>query len=108
MPLGIACNNEQKVKVTANPVTSAGNPAQLDGGIQAEVLSGDGSVQPVPGEPNSFFAVSGSGVGQTVYRVFGDADLGSGTVLIEDTVTLDVSGAQAASFGLVAGAPEPK
>jgi len=106
--LGIACNNEQKVKVTANPTTTAGNPATLDGGLQAEVVSGDGSVELIPAEPNSVYVVSGAGVGQTVVRVFADADLGAGVVLIEDSVTLDVSGAQAANFGLVAGAPEPK
>lgn len=106
--LAIASTNEQKVKVTATPVTSSGNPAQIDGGLQAEVLSGDGTFAAVPGEPNALFFVSGSAVGQTRYRVFADADLGEGVTIIEDTVEYEVSGAQAASFGLTAGAPEPK
>jgi hypothetical protein len=112
--LPVACNNEQKVKITAAPRTAgtptnpAGNPAQLDGPVQAEVVSGDGTVETIPTEPNSFYVVSGPGVGKTTYRVFADADLGTGVVLLEDTIELEVSGAQAASFGLTAGAPEPK
>jgi hypothetical protein len=106
--LPVACSNEQKIKITSAPVTAAGNPAQLDGGLQAEVVSGDGSFAAVPGEPNSLFVISGTAVGQTRYRVFGDADLGAGQVFIEDTVELEVSGAQAVGFGLTAGTPEPK
>ena len=108
MPLGIACSNEEKIKVTAQPTTAAGNPAALDGPLTVEVVSGDGTFSQDAAEPNAFYAISGSGLGQTVYRVAGDADLGEGSVLIEDLVTLDVSGAQAAAFGLSAGAPEPK
>lgn len=105
---GIACNNEQKVKVTASPTTSSGRPATLDGALKVEVVSGDGTFTQDAAEPNSFFAVSGESVGTTVYKVSGDADLGEGQVLIEESVELEVSGAQAQNFGLVAGAPEPK
>lgn len=108
MPLGIACTNEQKVKVTAAPQTTAGNPAAIDGALRVEVVSGDGTFTQDEAEPLSFYAVSGSGLGQTVYKVSADADLGEGVELIEDLVTLDVSGARAASFGLVAGPAEPK
>ena len=108
MPLALACSNEEKIKVTASPTTPGGNPATLDGGLQAEVLSGTGTKEPDPSDPNSFFAVSGPDVGQTVFRVFGDADMGSGVVTIEDVVTLDVAGAMAANFGLTASAPIPK
>lgn len=106
--LPIACNNEQKVKVTAAPVTASGGPAALDGGLQASVVSGDGTFANVPGEPNAIDFISGAGIGTTVYRVFGDADLGAGVVTLEDTVELTVDGAQAVSFGLTSGAPQPK
>jgi hypothetical protein len=106
--LGIACNTDQKVKVTAQPTTAGGHPARFDGALRVSVQSGDGSVSQDPAEPNSFFAVSGDAPGETVYLVEGDADLGEGTTLIQDTVTLTVEGANAANFGLVAGSPEPK
>jgi len=105
MPLTVACTNEQKVKITVNPVTAAGNPAAVDQ-LQVTPLSGDGTVGDT-GEANSFFLVSG-GAGPTVFRVTADSDLGAGVVPIEDTVTLDVTGALAANLGLTAGTPEPK
>jgi len=108
MPLALACSNEEKIKVTASPTTPGGNPATLDGGLQAEVISGDGTVEPDPSDPNSFFAVSGVALGITEFRVHGDAGLGSGVVEIQDIVTLTVGGAMAANFGLTASAPIPK
>ena len=103
-----ACNNEQKVKINANPQTLSGKPANLDGGLQIEKISGDGTFATIPGEPNSVYVISGDAVGKSVYRIFADVDLGAGQTLLEDTVELEVSGAQAASFGLTAGSPEPK
>lgn len=108
MPLSIACTNEQKVKVTAQPKTQSGQTASVDGALRVSVLSGDGQFTQDAAEPLSFYAVSGDGPGVTVYRVEADADLGEGEVLIQDTVDLTVTGAMAANFGLVAAAPEPK
>jgi hypothetical protein len=108
MAFGIASNNEQKVKVTASPVTQSGGPAQVDGALTVMVQSGDGTFTQDPADPLSFYAVSGDAPGTTVYLVEADADLGAGTVLIQDTVEYVVSGAQAASFGLTAGPAEPK
>ena len=108
MPLNIACTNEEQVPITAAPVTASGGPATVDGPLRVTVVSGDGTVLQDPGTPLVFRAVSGSGGGDTVYRVQADADLGGGETLIEDTVTLTVTSASAASFGLSAGAPEPK
>jgi len=106
--LSIASTNEQKVPVTAVPVTSSGKPAQVDGPLRVTVVSGTGTVEQDPATPLTFKAVSGDTPGTTVYLVEADADLGAGQVLIQDTVTYEVSGAQAASFGLVSGAAESK
>lgn len=108
MPLGVASNNEQKIKVTAQPQTTSGRPAQIDGAVRVSVQSGEATFTQDPAEPLSFFAVSGDNPGTTEYLVEADADLGAGVVNIQDIVTYEVSGAQAANFGLVAGAPEPK
>jgi hypothetical protein len=106
--LNLTCTNEQKVKVTANPQTEGGRPAPIDGQLNVEVVSGEGTFEAIDGEANSFYAVSGDGVGVTEYRVFADADLGEGVVTIEDLVTLTVGGAQARSFGLSAETPVQK
>jgi len=106
--LEITCSNEEKVQVTAKPTTASGKPAAFDDVIRVTVQSGDGTFEQDPATPNAFFAVSGDAPGTTVYLVEGDADLGDGVTLIQDTVTLTVTGANAANFGLVAAAPVAK
>jgi len=108
MPLAIASTNEEQVPVTAAPVTASGRPAQVDGALTVTVQSGEGTFTQDAAEPLTFRAVSGDNPGTTVYLVEADADLGSGVVSISDTVTYEVAGAQAASFGLSAGTVEPK
>jgi hypothetical protein len=107
--LNVACSNEQKVPVTASPVTSSGRPAQVDGPLRVTVQSGDGTIEQDPAFPLVFKAVSGDAAGDTVYVVEADANLDPNEVTtITDTVVLTVTSATAASFGLAAGAPEPK
>ena len=104
--LSLSCSNEEKIKVSVVPVTSAGNPAALDGPINVTVQSGDGTVEIV--SDVSFFVVSGSTLGDSVFLVEADADLGDGVVTISDLITLSVEGALAVNLGLVAEAPVPK
>ena len=99
--------NEQKIKVTVQPVTEAGNPAQIDGAPTFEVVDGDATVESVEGEPNSAYLVSGE-VGVSTIRVSADADLGEGVQTIQEDVTLNVVQATANNLGVVAGAPELK
>lgn len=109
--LPVACTSEEKVPVTATPLTSQGHAAKIDGALKVEVLSGDGSFEQDPATPNMFFAVSGDGAGTTVYRVSADANLQTGVdqvTMIQDTVELTVTGANAAGFGLSAGTPVAK
>jgi len=108
MPLAIASTNEQKVPVTATPLTNTGKPASVDGPLRVTVVSGEGTVEQDPAFPLTFKAVSGDNPGTTEYLVEADADLGAGEVLIQDTVTYVVSGANAVSFGLASGTPELK
>lgn len=108
MPLPITCTNEEQVVVNAKPQTSSGKPASIDGALVIAVLSGDGTFLQDPASPLSFKAVSGETASDTVYDVSGDADLGAGVVTIHDTVTLTVTSAVAANFGLSAGVTEPK
>jgi len=105
--LDLTIDNEQKVKVTVNPVTGAGNPVVLDGTIEVAISSGDGTFEVQP-DGVSVYLISGDLPGDTVYTISGDADLGAGVVNIADVVTLHVEGAQAQALGLVAEAPELK
>jgi hypothetical protein len=106
--LAIACTNEEKVTVNATPQSASGKPATIDGALTVVVMSGDGKFEQDAASPLSFKAVSGDAPGDTVYDVSGDADLGAGVVTIHDTVTLTVTSAVAANFGLSAGVTEPK
>jgi hypothetical protein len=80
----------------------------IDGALTVTVQSGSGTVVQDPATPLVFTARSGDTAGDTVYLVSADADLGAGVVTISDTVTLTVTSAAAASFGLTAGAAQPK
>lgn len=107
MALELTITNEQKILVTASPTTAAGAPALIDGALVGSVVSGEATVTPGP-TPNSIYLVSGANPGDTTFLVEADADLGTGVVTIQDTVTLHVAGALAVNLGLSAGAPEPK
>ena len=106
MSLELNCTNEEKIKVTVNPVTTTGKPASLDGPITIIVQLGEGSVEMV--DDKSFFVVSGDNAGDTSYLVEGDADLGAGVVSVQDIILLHAAGALAANLGLVAEPPVPK
>lgn len=105
--LDLTITNEQKVKVTVNPVTEAGTPVTLDGPIEVAVSSGDGTFDIQPDGVSVYF-ISGDLPGDTVFTISGDADLGAGVVNVSDVVNLHVEGAMAAALGLVADVPELK
>jgi hypothetical protein len=102
--LELNVTNEEKVLVTCNPVTPAGNAVELDGPISVTVQNGDGSFE-IQADGKSVFLISGVLPGDTTFIVEGDADLGSGIESISDVILLHVAGAKAASFGLSAGTP---
>jgi hypothetical protein len=108
MPLLTACTTDEQVTVTATPVTATGRPAQIDGALVVTVTSGNGTFVQLPATPLVVTLVSGDTAGDTVYSIVADSDLGAGVVQLSDTATLTVTSATAASFGLTAGAPEPK
>jgi hypothetical protein len=108
MPLSLTITNEQKIKITVTPTTASGKPAQLDGPIRVSTVSGESTAVAVDGEPNSAYLVSADTPGATTFLVEGDADLGAGVQLEQDTAELNVAGALAANLGLTAGTAEPK
>ena len=104
--LELNCTNEEKIKVTVNPVTRKGKPVPLDGPVSVVIQAGEGTVVMV--DDASFRVVSGDNPGDTSYLVSADADIGSGVETISDVIILHVAGALAANLGLTAGAPELK
>jgi hypothetical protein len=98
----ITITNEQKVQVTLQPVTEAGNPATLDGAPVWAVTEGDATLE-VAEDGLSAFLVSGAADVNSTITVTADADLGEGVVALTDTITLAVVAASASALGLVTG-----
>lgn len=107
MSLDLSCTTEEQIRVRAVPVTSAGNPAELDGPLRVTVISGDGTAEP-GADDLEVILKSGQAEGPTVYLVEGDADLGPDERLVPQTVTLNVGAAAASGLGLAASPPELK
>lgn len=103
----ITITNEQKVLVTLQPQTQAGNPAQLDGEPTWVVTGGDATIEVQAGGLSAYLISGGAEVNSTI-SVTADADLGEGVVNLSDEITLAVVPASASSLGLVAGTPELK
>lgn len=100
---------EQKCKMSIQPVTAKGRNAKVDGAI--EWISSDATIiVPVPDEtdPLSAYATTPEGtLGSATVSVRFDADLGEGVRHVEGTVELfEVVGAEAGAFTSVVGEPE--
>ena len=100
----ITITNEEKVQVTIDPRTPAGNVAQLDGVPSWSVTDGDATLE-VATDGMSAFLVSGDPDVNSTIEVTADADLGSGTITITDVITLAVVLAQASALGANVGTP---
>jgi len=99
----ITITNEQKVEVTLNPTTLAGNPATLDN-VLWEVIEGDATLE-VAADNLSAFLVSGESDVNSKILVTADADLGEGVAEIVDLIDLAVVSAQASTLGIIQGTP---
>jgi hypothetical protein len=100
--MDVNLTTEQKARVTATPQTASERPASLDGPLRASVVS-DGTGGASVADGNSALEVvliPGDTPGDVTFLVEGDADLGAGVTLIQDTVILHAAGAQAAALGL--------
>lgn len=102
----ITITNEEKINVTLNPTTAAGNPGTVDGIPVWAVTSGDATIEPAA-DGLSCYLISGN-PGNSVIIVTADANLGEGVTNITDTVDLAVVPANISQLGLVVGSPELK
>ncbi len=107
MAVEVSLTNEQKVNVTLAPVTDTGKAAKLDGAPVWSVVSGDSTVV-AAADGLSADLVSSDSPGDSTFLVHADADLGSGVVDVEETITLHVAGALATHLGITIGTPVAK
>ena len=107
MPINVALTNEEKINLTLNPVTAAGNAAPVDGAPVWTVTEGDATLE-VAADGLSAYVVSGT-PGASLITITADADLDADELReVSDVIAVTVVAAEAASIGLAAGAPEPK
>lgn len=101
----IELTNEKKALVNFAAKTEAGNNAQVDGGVTANVIEGDVQASVERKEDGSFDlnVVSGE-PGVSKIQLSADADLGDGVRTITDVVVVNVVAAEAVTFGF--GTPE--
>jgi hypothetical protein len=97
-------NTEQRVLVSVNPLTVAGNPAAIDGDVV--FLSSDESVARVDSVSATSAYVTAVGPGAAQIFVSFDADLGEGVRTIELSGAIEVVPAEAARGEIVFGDPE--
>ena len=116
MPIEDRMFNTQRRMVTVHPTSDAqGTPAEVDGDLVYEVLSGDGTVVTTDdtGSPDwvqgrSAWLVGGTSFDDFLTKISADADLGEGVETISDTVLLHIDHPKATSLGLTLGAAVPK
>jgi len=90
--------NEHQVRVTSSPSTLGDRPAPIDGPLQAEVISGPGSV--ADGDhPLQKVLRTGDTAEECRFRVFADVDTSEGIVIVEEEWVLHVTNAMAGSLG---------
>lgn len=99
--------NTQEIDCTLTPEISPGVPAPVDGDIAWEVLSGN-STFTVIGDGKTATLRSEDGIGNTIFKATGDADLGNGVVPISVEIELIVIGPQAQTLGVAFGEPRNK
>lgn len=107
MPLDVKLTTDQQVTVHINPATTRGKPAPLDGIPEWSVVAGDAKISP-SADGYSCLIVSPDDPGDSQVMVQADADLGEGKLEISDIISVRVSGANAAVFGLTQDPPEDK
>jgi len=95
----INSTNEEKVLISLNPMTAAGNPASVDGAPVWNVTSGDCTLEVAP-DGLSCYLISGAADVINTVEVTADADMGNEILTISETIVYTVTAAQAAALGV--------
>ena len=102
----ITINENQKVLLTAEPLSAKGNPAPIDGPIVWSVTSGAEFVSITPVDNLTAYATAIGPVGTAVVQATADSDLGTGTTFISNTIEVEVIGGQVVTLNIIPGTPE--
>jgi len=94
--------SEQKVLITLNPTTAAGNPATVDGAPVWSVIEGDCTLE-VAADGLSCYLISGAADVVNQVSVSADADLDEGEVReISELIVYAVVAPEATGLGIAA------
>lgn len=100
--------DEQKVTLSIQPLTQAGNPAKVDGKPVWSVSNPELISISESEDGLSVVASTVGPLGSAQVSVSADADLGEGVRELFSILDVEVIAAEAVSLGIVAGTPEPK
>lgn len=106
--MALVLTDEQKVALSVEAKTAAGNPASVEG-APVWTVSDPGIITLVV-DPAGFsaVAVTAGPLGPCQITVTADADLGAGVRTITGILDIEVMAAEAATLGIAAGTPELK
>lgn len=103
--MALILTDEQKVQLSIQPVTAAGNPAKVDGTPSWSVSDTTILTLEVAADGLSAWATVTGTLGASQVSVSADADLGEGIRSITATLDVTVVAAEAVSLTINAGAP---
>lgn len=106
--MALALTDEQKVALSIEPKTAAGNPARLDGVPVWSVSDAEFLTLEVAPDGLSAVATTTGKLGVCQIQVTADADLGDGVRELTALLDIQLVAAEAVTLGIVAGTPEPK
>ena len=106
--MSLVLTDEQKVTLSIQPKTAAGNPAPVDG--IPIWSSSDETILAVVSAPDGLSATATTvgPVGSAQVNVSADADLGAGVRTLTAILDVQVIAAEAVSLAINAGTPELK
>jgi hypothetical protein len=103
--MALILTDEQKVQLSINPVTAAGNAARVDGVPVWSVSDSNVLSLEVAEDGLSAWVSTVGPLGESQVAVVADADLGEGRRELAATLDVTVVAAEAASLAISAGAP---
>lgn len=106
--LSLVLTDEQKVGLAIQPLTAAGNPAQVDGAPSWSVTDPGVLELEVESDGMSATVTTVGPLGTCQVQCVADADLGEGVTQITALLDVEVKAAGAATLSLTAGIPELK
>ena len=106
--MALILTDEQKVSLSIQPVTSAGNPAKVDGVPVWSVSDETVLTLTVAEDGLSAVATVTGTLGASQVSVKADADLGEGIKEIAAVLDVSVVASQAASLSITTATPETK